>query len=379
MFEFFAKLFDTADFPARWYCGNWSSGLGWMHIISDWLIWGAYMSIPIALVYFLRRREGDFLFPRVLLLFCAFIAACGTVHLVESLIFWYPVYRLSGLVKLVTAIVSWLTVAALIRLAPSAVKIPGLLKMNDALTRRNQELDEYAHVVSHDLRAPLQGIALLAEWIAEDSRDKLDEENLERLELLMNRVTRMGNLVDGILEHSKIGLSRVPTEDLDSRRLVTQTVELLMVPETITVTIADELPTVRYNRQHLSQVFQNLIGNAVKHMGDTTGRVEVSAADLGPMWEFSVSDTGPGIAPEHFERIFKMFQVLSAESESTTSGIGLSIVKKIVTQYGGEVRVRSTLGEGATFSFTIPKDLSIHDRISRADAALVEHLRDKPG
>jgi signal transduction histidine kinase/DNA-binding NarL/FixJ family response regulator len=130
--DFFYNLFDTSDFPARWNCGHWTRGHGWLHILSDIAVWGAYTSIPIALVLFARRRK-DVPFQRIYLLFAAFILACGSVHLVEAIIFWQPVYRLSGLLKLLTAVVSWATVIALIRIAPQAMEWPGLKISNDAL------------------------------------------------------------------------------------------------------------------------------------------------------------------------------------------------------------------------------------------------------
>ena len=137
-----AQLFDTTDFPARWYCGNWTELHGWVHIISDLLTFAAYTSIPLVLVYFVRKR-GDVPFPRIFYLFCAFIFACGTVHLVEALIFWWPVYRFSALMKATTAVVSWATVMALIPVVPRALKLPALQKMNADL---QHEVDERRHV-----------------------------------------------------------------------------------------------------------------------------------------------------------------------------------------------------------------------------------------
>ncbi|WP_442483055.1 ATP-binding protein [Aeoliella sp. SH292] len=130
--DFLYKLFDTSDFPARWNCGHWTTGHGWLHILSDIAVWGAYTSIPVALVVFAKRRR-DVPFKRIYLLFAAFILACGSVHLVEAIIFWQPIYRFSGLLKLLTAIVSWATVIALVRIAPQAMEWPGLKTSNDAL------------------------------------------------------------------------------------------------------------------------------------------------------------------------------------------------------------------------------------------------------
>jgi PAS domain S-box-containing protein len=127
-----SELFDTSGFPPRWLCGQWSAGLGWMHILSDLATWGAYLAIPLALAFFVLRRR-DIPFPRIFWLFAAFIFCCGTVHLIEAIIFWHPVYRLAGVVKLTTAIVSWVTVVAVIRLMPRALLLPGLAQSHARL------------------------------------------------------------------------------------------------------------------------------------------------------------------------------------------------------------------------------------------------------
>lgn len=138
MFEFLSKLFDTSDYPARWNCGNWNSGEGWLHICSDIATWAAYMAIPLVLFYYARRRT-DFPFSRLVYLFAAFILACGAVHLVEAIIFWYPLYRVSGVLKLITAIVSWGTVVALVRVTPYALELPSVKTTNEKLL---QEIEE---------------------------------------------------------------------------------------------------------------------------------------------------------------------------------------------------------------------------------------------
>ena len=138
-----SELFDTSGFPPRWYCGIWSDALGWLHIGSDLAIFGAYFAIPCVLAYFVVRRR-DVPFPNVLWLFVIFILSCGFGHLLEAVIFWYPVYRLAGVVKLVTAIVSWGTVAALIVVIPTALKFPRLAKLNVELKQSNQKLESLA-------------------------------------------------------------------------------------------------------------------------------------------------------------------------------------------------------------------------------------------
>jgi hypothetical protein len=126
MFDFFRKLFDTADFPARWQCGQWSSAHGWLHIASDLAVFGAYLAIPCVLVYSLLKYRNLAL-SKVVWLFGAFILACGTGHLIEATLFWEPWYRLSGVVKAITAVVSWATVFALISVGPRVLQLPGLV------------------------------------------------------------------------------------------------------------------------------------------------------------------------------------------------------------------------------------------------------------
>ena len=138
MIDFLSKLFDTSDFPPRWQCGNWEAGHGWLHILSDLAIFGAYTAIPVVIAYFISRRP-DIPFPRILWLFVAFIFACGTTHLIESIIFWQPIYRFAGVVKLLTAVVSWATVIALFQIIPSALHLPGLASLNATLSSEIEE------------------------------------------------------------------------------------------------------------------------------------------------------------------------------------------------------------------------------------------------
>jgi hypothetical protein len=139
MFEFFSKLLDTKDFPARWNCGHWTAGHGWLHVLSDLAIFGAYAAIPAVLVYFVLRRK-DIPFPPVFWLFAAFILACGTVHLIEATIFWHPWYRLSGIVKFATALISWATVVALFKITPQALALPGMARLNATLQDKVEQL-----------------------------------------------------------------------------------------------------------------------------------------------------------------------------------------------------------------------------------------------
>jgi hypothetical protein len=141
------ELFSTADFPARWFCGRWSAVHGWTHVVSDVAIFAAYAAIPAALIYFTRKRH-DLPFLPIFWLFGAFIFFCGTGHLVESTLFWHPWYRLSAAVKVCTAVVSWATVVALVRVLPRALELPGLARVNDELEQANRDLRRFVASVT---------------------------------------------------------------------------------------------------------------------------------------------------------------------------------------------------------------------------------------
>jgi len=226
-----------------------------------------------------------------------------------------------------------------------------------AATDAYRDLDRFAYVTSHDLKAPLRGIASLAQWIQDDVGEQLGDDSKEHLRLLQNRVHRMAALIDGILEYSRAGRMANPPETVDTRALVGEVVELLVPPANITLQIPVQMPTLKAERVPLQQVFMNLLGNAVKYAGAARPDVVIDVAwrDLGDAVEFSVADNGPGIAPQYHERIWDIFQTLAARDKVEGTGIGLSVVKKIVESRGGTVSVESAADQGATFRFVWPK------------------------
>jgi PAS domain S-box-containing protein len=221
--------------------------------------------------------------------------------------------------------------------------------------RANRELEDFAYVVSHDLKAPLRGISSLTNWIAEDYADQLDAEGREFLDDLKGQARLMHNLIDGILQYSRVGRGKVAPESVDADTLVRETIESLSPPESIEIRVDGILPLVTYDYTHLHQVFQNLIDNAIRHLGKPEGEIVISCRETRTAFEISVRDTGVGIPERHFERIFKMFQTLGTDAGSDSTGIGLALVKRIVERHGGTVRVESTEGEGSAFYFTVPR------------------------
>jgi len=221
------------------------------------------------------------------------------------------------------------------------------------LARSNVELQEFAHIVSHDLKAPLRGIVAVATWLDEDCGQQLPEPAREQLRLVMQRAERMGRLIDGVLAYARAVQVQETPALVDPKTVLDEAILLLAPPRSVSVRIEGSLPLVHYERIKLLQVFQNLVGNAIQHLGKPTGEIIVSARQCDGHVEFLVRDNGVGIDARQFERIFRIFHTLAPESQGT--GVGLTIVKKIVELYGGEVAVESTVGAGSTFRFSVPE------------------------
>lgn len=222
------------------------------------------------------------------------------------------------------------------------------------LGRANQELDQFAHVASHDLKAPLRGIASLTQFLEDDGGEQLPESAKQHVGAIRDRVRRMERLIQGILEFSRSGRDEAKSEWVNVGTLLRGVVELL--PDGGKVALPASMPTVRTVRVHLEQVFLNLISNALKHGKQASdSRVDVAWEEREQFYEFSVRDRGEGIAPEFHERIFNIFQTLDPRNPEN-SGIGLAVVRRLVDFRGGRVWVESTPGEGATFKFTWPKN-----------------------
>ena len=234
-------------------------------------------------------------------------------------------------------------------------KAEALARAARALEESNRELDQFAYVASHDLKAPLRGISNISTWIEEDLEGKVTPETREHLELLRGRVHRMEGLIEGILQYSRAGRVRERPVRVDAGELVRDVADLIAPPEAVAIEVDEGMPVLWTERLPLQQVLMNLMGNAVKYAGTDSPRVRVSARDAGARWEFAVSDNGPGIAPEYHERIFGIFQMLEARDKVEGTGIGLSIVKKLVESRGGRVWVESELGAGSTFRFLWPR------------------------
>lgn len=227
-----------------------------------------------------------------------------------------------------------------------------LSRTNATLAERNRELDRFAYVTAHDLKAPLRAIANLAHWISEDLGTDLPPENQNHLKLLRGRVDRMEALLDGLLQYSRIGRKNIPIEVVNINQLVVDIIKRIDPPSTFRIKIAPDLPILKTRQLLLRQVFFSLIDNAIEHHPSQDGTVEITATDLGDRYEFAVTDDGQGIEAQYHEKIYTIFQTLQARDTHESTGVGLAIVKKIVETEGGTIGLTSSLGRGATFRFT---------------------------
>jgi PAS domain S-box-containing protein len=215
------------------------------------------------------------------------------------------------------------------------------------LERSNADLEQFAYVASHDLKAPLRSIENLAQWIEEDLEESLEGETRENMDLLRNRVNRMTALLDDLLQYSRAGKDSSDAVEIDTDELVQDIVDLQDIPKGYTVTTSN-LPTAIVRKSPLEVVLRNLISNAVKHHDRDTGSIEISAEDLDDRVVFSVSDDGPGIPAEFHKKIFDMFRTLKPRDQVEGSGMGLAVVRKLVERRGGVMQVHSNVDERGT-------------------------------
>lgn len=227
------------------------------------------------------------------------------------------------------------------------------------LERSNADLEEFAYAISHDLKAPLRAIAHLAQWISEDAALTAKQETIDNLKLLQGRVDRLQMLMDGLLAYACVWRDADMVQSVDIAEVVHDVVHMLSPSPRFIITCEEPMPTLRTERAPLVTIFQNLIGNALKHHDRDEGRVTVSARLVDGAYEFRVSDDGPGISPKFHERIFLIFQTLASRDHVESSGIGLALVKKRIESRGDRVWVESAPpARGSTFVFTWKEALS---------------------
>ena len=389
------SLFGPAGLMPHGVCFLMRSDLIALHVIADGLIAFAYFSIPVTLLHFARKKR-DVPFKHILALFAAFILLCGMTHIFGIWTIWRPVYYFEGVVKVLTAIVSVLTAIVLIPLVPQALSMRSHAeleainrKLEDEVQRRadaeqqlrrtvakltqsNAELERFAYIASHDLQAPLRTIGSFTGLLGKRYADTLDEGGREYLEFIQDGVTDMRALISDLLELSRVNSAEPRIETVDSGEIVERVAEQLHADLETSGAVLEyqDLPTVQADARALQQIFQNLISNALKFQPkDQAPEIHVRAERAGQAWRFSVQDNGIGMSPDNREKIFLVFKRLHTTDEFPGTGIGLSLVQKLVQKRGGEISVDSEPGRGSRFSFDIPDALPEEPEAAPSSAA----------
>lgn len=217
----------------------------------------------------------------------------------------------------------------------------------------NNDLQEYAHIVSHDLKSPLRSIFALVAWIKEDNQEHLSPNSLDNIGLIESTLEKMEQLISDILNYSSVTAEAIEDKPVDLNGIIKDLQQILFVPKHIQIKVLNPLPVIHGDQTRLQQLFQNLLSNAIRYIDKEVGHVIIDVIEKPSHYQFSIEDNGIGIEEEYHDKIFKIFHSLSDTKES--SGIGLSIVKKIVDLYKGDIWLESSLGKGTTFYFTLKK------------------------
>lgn len=361
------SFFQTQGFMPHGMCLSWRPAILWTIVFGNALIALAYLIIPMALIYLVIKRK-DMKFRWIFILFGAFILACGCTHVMSIITLWNPVYGLEAIILAFAGIVSILTAILIWPQLPLILKIPSpweLERLNEELKHSNEELDDFVYIVSHDLKEPLRGINNFSSFIAEDYKDKLNNEGKEQLDILRMLSQRMEALINDLLIYSHAGRSELEFQPQNINEIVEEKMRLLsayLKENNATVTIENPLPTIKCDKSRIGVVFQNLIENAVKYNTNKTKTVKIAYRELRDSYEFSIADNGIGVPAYEYNNIFKIFKRLHERNDfGGGTGMGLTLIKKIVERHHGRIWLNSTVNEGTTFYFTIRKDLKPHE------------------
>ncbi len=275
---------------------------------------------------------------------------------------------------------AWLNAELRQSLAENTQMLDLLRTAGADLTRSNQELEQFAYVASHDLQEPLRKVSSFAQLLATQYKGKLDADADEFIGYMVDGAQRMQTLIQNLLAYSRLGRKGKPFAPADVNAVLSQALANLesAIEENAAVVTSGPLPTVLADEVQLVQLFQNLIGNAIKFCGAVKPLIQIHAEATGAAWTFFVRDNGIGIEPQFAERIFVIFQRLHSREKFAGTGIGLAFCKKIVERHGGRIWLASQPGQGATFCFTLPRS-SETEQPTQEHANECQHDRNPAG
>ena len=221
----------------------------------------------------------------------------------------------------------------------------------------NQELNDFAYIVAHDLKAPFRAIGSLTSWLLSDFLGQLDTDGQELVKLLHSRAERLNGLIDALLHYVRVTRVDETLQEVDLHSLVQGVIRALEPPEAMEISLETPLPRIRFEPKRAEQLFHSLLDNAIRYMDKSIGIVRISlVSEDADWWQFSVADNGPGIDALYFDKIFGVFQTLQARDQMESAGMGLALARKIVNKFGGSIWVTSQVGTGSVFYFTLPKN-----------------------
>jgi len=375
--DFFSKIFNTADWPARWHCGIWSDFHGWLYILSDVSIWAAYFAIPVLLFHILSKRK-DIPFTRIFWLFIAFIMLCGTTHLLDAVIFWWPAYRLSALVRLATGIVSVFTVYALYKILPLVHRLRTLDQLEAEIEERkkaeqearHQQLlkqsaeelmakkDEFMSIASHEPKTPITSVKASLQMLQRIAgRNDSLQQAAPFIDKAARQVNKLTDIVNDLLDVTRIQAGKLELEktNFNLLEMVNECVEYCLTDGKHTLeVVGDDKLEVYADRNRLEQVLCNLLTNAFKYSPENTAVVVYFEKNGDGTVKIAVNDNGIGIPADKLENIFdRFFRVENNSRYFSGIGLGLYISSEIVKQHQGQIGVDSIFGKGSTFWFAI--------------------------
>lgn len=360
--EFFRGLFNKSEWPARWYCGSWSDFHGWLYIISDILIWTAYFLIPIFLIRFIQSRK-DFPFPKTIWLFVAFILLCGTTHLIDALIFWLPVYRVSALVRFGTAIISLITVYYLFKIFPNVLllrsvsdlqrEIDERTSVEEKMAQKNSQLQSFTHILSHNLRNHSSNIALLADFVDESTLTKDNEELFQKIKTVSKH---LNGTLDDLSQVIKIRDNHLEGELLNIREVTQQVLGVLdesLHASQAQIEIDFQETEITFPHIYLESILMNLISNGIKYKKDGEHpviKLRFYRNEMG-FKTLEYSDEGKGIdLTLHADKVFGLYKTFHKHEDA--HGVGLFLIKNQIEAQGGDIQVFSEVDAGITFKIT---------------------------
>ena len=364
--DFFENLFKAENWPPRWQCGQWTEFHGWLYILSNLAIWAAYFAIPLTLLYFIYKRKEDLPFVKIFWLFILFILACGTTHLIDAMLFYYPAYRLSGLILFITAVVSWTTIWGLIKIMPQAMNLKSpvqlekiiqvrtfeLEELSKDLTYQNEQLRSFTDITSHNLRAPASNMVSLMNLYDQENDPEKKEFYISKFKETSHKLI---NTLDDLYEVVKIKNENNLKKDNLSFEVILQGVISaisIQIEETqaiITHNFA-QCPEIQYPKPYLESILLNLITNAIKYRSpDRKPEIHLQTLQKDDDIILTCQDNGIGLDMNKYgSKVFKLHKTFHKNPDAR--GLGLFIVKNQVEALDGNITMDSEVNKGTTFT-----------------------------